>query len=94
MPNPTSKPVLAYAAAGVLWLVLLPIYAYRFVISPLLGVNCRFVPSCSDYAILALKQHGLIRGGWLAASRISRCHPWGGHGYDPCPTPPSKRHNP
>lgn len=47
--------------------------------------GCRHFPSCSSYAIDALKQHGLIRGGWLAANRIIRCHPWGTSGFDPVP---------
>ena len=58
---------------------------YRFAISPWLGANCRFQPSCSSYAIEALKQHGAFRGSALAAKRIARCHPWGDSGYDPVP---------
>jgi len=59
--------------------------AYRWTLSPLLGPRCRFEPSCSRYAIEAIAQRGVIRGGWLAARRIGRCHPWGGFGYDPVP---------
>ena len=58
---------------------------YRFAISPWLGGNCRFQPTCSEYAIQALRTHGALHGGWLAAKRIARCHPWGGSGYDPVP---------
>lgn len=58
---------------------------YQTVISPLLGSNCRFTPTCSAYSIEALQKHGALRGGWLAIRRISRCHPWGGDGYDPVP---------
>jgi putative membrane protein insertion efficiency factor len=58
---------------------------YRVAISPWLGGNCRYQPSCSEYAIEALREHGLFRGSWLAARRIGRCHPWGGSGYDPVP---------
>ena len=58
---------------------------YRAAISPWLGMNCRFQPTCSEYAIEALKRHGVFRGSWLAAKRIGRCHPWGGSGYDPVP---------
>lgn len=58
---------------------------YQWGISPLIGPNCRFTPSCSNYALEALKKHGLFKGGWLAIKRISRCHPWGGHGIDPVP---------
>ena len=58
---------------------------YRYAISPWLGLNCRFDPSCSNYAIEALQIHGIFKGGWLAVRRIGRCHPWGGSGYDPVP---------
>ena len=58
---------------------------YRVAISPWLGVNCRFQPTCSEYAIEALRRHGVLRGSALAAKRIARCHPWGGSGYDPVP---------
>lgn len=46
---------------------------------------CRFLPTCSAYAVEALSRHGTLRGGWLALRRVSRCHPWGGHGLDPVP---------
>lgn len=59
--------------------------AYQYVISPWLGRNCRFAPTCSEYAIEALRRHGALRGGWLALRRIGRCHPWGAGGYDPVP---------
>ena len=62
---------------------------YRVAISPWLGPNCRFEPTCSTYAIDALREHGLLRGTALAVRRIARCHPWGGSGYDP--VPPGKR---
>lgn len=58
---------------------------YRVAISPWLGMNCRFQPTCSSYAIEALQAHGALKGGWLALKRIGRCHPWGGSGYDPVP---------
>ena len=58
---------------------------YQLVLSPILPPSCRYLPSCSDYAIEALASHGVVAGLWLAARRIARCHPWGGSGYDPVP---------
>ena len=61
------------------------IRVYQYGISPLLPRVCRYAPSCSEYAREAIERHGVIFGCWLAARRLSRCHPWGGHGYDPVP---------
>ena len=58
---------------------------YQLCISPLFPPACRYTPSCSQYALEAIRVHGLCRGLWLAAKRIGRCHPWGGSGYDPVP---------
>ena len=58
---------------------------YQLIISPWLGPKCRYTPTCSHYATEALKKHGVFKGMWLAIKRISRCHPWGGSGYDPVP---------
>ncbi|MDR0420649.1 MAG: membrane protein insertion efficiency factor YidD [Prevotellaceae bacterium] len=58
---------------------------YQICLSPLKPPTCRFTPTCSEYALTALKKHGLIKGLWLAAKRILSCHPWGGSGYDPVP---------
>lgn len=58
---------------------------YQVAISPLKPPTCRFSPTCSTYALEALKKYGLLKGGRLALSRIMRCHPWGGSGYDPVP---------
>ena len=58
---------------------------YQICISPLKPPTCRFTPTCSAYALEALRKHGLFKGSWLAIRRILRCHPWGGSGYDPVP---------
>jgi putative membrane protein insertion efficiency factor len=58
---------------------------YRWFVSPLLGPNCRFYPTCSSYALQAIEQHGALRGSWLALRRIGRCHPWNPGGVDPVP---------
>ena len=58
---------------------------YQLTLSPFFGQSCRFQPTCSDYGRDALIQHGPVRGGWLAARRFCKCHPWGGSGYDPVP---------
>jgi len=66
-------------------LLIVPIMGYRRFISPLLGARCRFAPSCSEYAVTALAEHGAARGLWLAVARIARCHPFHPGGYDPVP---------
>lgn len=58
---------------------------YQYCISPLKPPCCRFTPTCSQYALQALRKHGPIKGSWLTLKRILRCHPWGGSGYDPVP---------
>lgn len=60
---------------------------YRRAISPLTPPSCRYTPTCSAYALEALERHGSLRGAWLALRRILSCHPWGGHGFDPVPSP-------
>lgn len=68
------------------------IRGYQIFISPILPAQCcRFLPSCSSYALEALERHGAIRGSWLTAKRLLRCHPWGGSGYDPVPTTSPRR---
>ena len=67
------------------WILLIPIYFYRACISPLKPPTCRFVPTCSEYAIQAIKKYGPLKGTCLAIKRILRCHPRGGSGYDPVP---------
>lgn len=58
---------------------------YQLCISPFTPPSCRYTPTCSQYALEALKKYGPLKGGWLAFKRIMRCHPWGGSGYDPVP---------
>ena len=67
-------------------LLQLPIRLYRWLISPMLGTNCRYHPSCSAYALEAIEKHGAARGSWLSVRRVCRCHPWGGDGHDPVPS--------
>jgi hypothetical protein len=58
---------------------------YQAAIRPLLPNSCRYTPSCSQYSIEAINKYGALKGSWLGLKRILRCHPWGGHGYDPVP---------
>jgi hypothetical protein len=70
-----------WLASPLIWLI----RGYQLAISPMLGNHCRFEPSCSEYSMIALRRHGLLRGLWLAVRRIVRCHPWHPGGYDPVP---------
>ena len=65
--------------------LLLLLRGYQLILSHLLGSNCRFMPTFSQYAIESLKKFGLIKGTFLTVKRIGKCHPWGSHGYDPVP---------
>ena len=67
------------------FLLVIPIKLYQILISPVLGPNCRYHPTCSQYSIEAINKHGPFKGTWLAIKRISSCHPWGGSGHDPVP---------
>ena len=69
------------------WVLMLPVLLYRLLLRPLLPRACRFHPTCSDYALAALRGHGALRGGWLAARRLLRCHPFTEPGFDPVPPP-------
>jgi putative membrane protein insertion efficiency factor len=66
-------------------LLLIPIYLYKYCISPFTPASCRYIPTCSEYTVQALKKYGPVKGLYLSARRILRCHPWGGSGYDPVP---------
>jgi putative membrane protein insertion efficiency factor len=68
---------------GAFFIVLIKIYQY--LLSPLMGAQCRYTPTCSQYGIEAIKKHGSFKGGWLTLKRIARCNPWGSHGHDPVP---------
>lgn len=68
-------------------IAILLIRGYQLLLSPLLGSNCRFHPTCSAYAIESVRAHGVVRGLALTARRVGRCHPWGGSGHDPVPPP-------
>lgn len=74
---------------GIGWILLLPVYFYKYAISPLTPASCRHYPTCSEYAVQAIKIHGPFRGFWLASKRIAKCHPWGTQGFDP--VPPKKK---
>jgi putative membrane protein insertion efficiency factor len=80
MASPVSK--------ALAWPLIQLVRFYRLAISPWFGANCRFEPTCSNYAIEALQVHGILKGTFLAAKRIGRCHPWGASGYDPVPDVP------
>ena len=64
---------------------LLPVYFYRYCISPLTPPSCRYTPTCSQYMVEAVQKYGIFKGTWLGIKRIARCNPWGGSGYDPVP---------
>ena len=77
--------LLRYSSKLLAQLLILPIRFYQRCISPLTPPSCRFTPTCSQYAVEALRKYGPFKGSWLALRRLLRCHPWGGSGYDPVP---------
>jgi putative membrane protein insertion efficiency factor len=82
MPIPSLRKVLsAVVTTPALWLI----RAYQLFISPMRPPTCRFYPSCSAYAVTALRRFGIVRGSWLAARRLLRCHPWNPGGVDHVP---------
>ena len=66
-------------------LLIAAVRAYQYALRPMLGANCRFYPSCSDYAREAIERHGALNGSWLATRRLCRCHPYHPGGFDPVP---------
>ena len=87
-PSPDASPRPAPSRPAPSWparLLALPILAWRYGVSPVIGPRCRYYPSCSEYGLEALRRHGALRGAWLAASRVARCHPWQAGGLDPVP---------
>jgi uncharacterized protein len=87
LENPFSRRI----RQGLSWFLIILVKFYQYSISPLLPNSCRFTPSCSQYSIEALNNHGVIKGLILSFTRIIRCNPWGGHGYDPVPAKGSWR---
>jgi len=81
-----------YFTRALAWPLRVLVWIYRSAISPLLGTNCRYQPSCSAYAEEALRIHGAFKGGWLTLKRMGSCHPWGGSGYDPVPDMDKEHH--
>ncbi len=86
---PASRVMTPISVARILRL---PVHAYRQLLSPVLPACCRYTPTCSAYALEALRRHGALRGGWLTLRRLTRCHPWAGSGYDPVPANPTYTH--
>jgi putative membrane protein insertion efficiency factor len=74
-----------WISQAISWILVGIIRIYQGALSPYLPNSCRYSPTCSAYAVQAIRKHGPAKGGWLALRRISRCHPWGGSGYDPVP---------
>lgn len=81
---------MSYLNKIIKFIFILPIRIYQVAISPMLGKNCRFKPTCSHYMVSAIEEWGVLKGIWLGLKRIGKCHPWGPHGYDPVPPNPKK----
>ncbi|MFT5969600.1 MAG: putative membrane protein insertion efficiency factor [Flavobacteriales bacterium] len=74
-----------------MWIFVLPVKLYQWLISPMLGNNCRHIPTCSEYTIEAMHEWGILKGILMGMRRISKCHPWGTHGLDPVPKKPKTK---
>ena len=79
------KRILAPVRKAASWLLIMLVRFYQIAISPYLRPSCRYTPTCSQYFIEAVRKHGPLSGGYMGIRRILRCHPWGGHGFDPVP---------
>ena len=75
----------------IIYMLISCIKLYQLLMSPILGQNCRYLPTCSEYSIESLKKFGIIKGIFISIKRISKCHPWGNHGYDPVPNKLEKK---
>ncbi len=85
--NAPTAPRISPGTSPAAWVGIGAVRVYQWTLRPVLGANCRFAPSCSEYAVDALRRHGAVRGSGLAAWRILRCNPWCEGGYDPVPEP-------
>ena len=77
--------ILRYLSKIILFQLIFLIKIYQILLSPILKTNCRYMPTCSEYSIIALKEYGVIKGVYYSIFRIFKCHPFGGSGYDPVP---------
>jgi len=80
-----TKDIWRFITRILAYIPILLVKIYQIFISPYFPNSCRYTPTCSSYSLEALKKHGFFKGLWLTIKRVSRCHPWGGHGYDPVP---------
>ncbi len=80
------KTITKWLGTALSFALIIPVKIYQWIISPMLPGSCRYVPTCSEYAIEALRIHGPVKGLLLGTKRIFSCHPWGGHGFDPVPS--------
>lgn len=85
MTAPPRSPVVRALTGAARWSAIALVRTYQLFVSPLLPASCRYIPTCSAYAVEAIERHGVVRGGWLAAKRIARCHPLRPGGHDPVP---------
>ena len=80
-----AKQLLLFISKSITIIPIVLVKVYQYTISPFFPNSCRFTPSCSEYSLQAFEKHGFLKGFWLTVNRLRKCHPWGGHGYDPIP---------